>query len=78
MLILLDLQDMSLFMFNEIKINKIHACHLEILDFRIVFFSSVGASEATDELYALAAGLDRRVYSYTVCIVNGVKFVTIN
>lgn len=38
----------------------------------------VGASEATDELYALAAGPDRRVYSYTACIVNGVRFVTIN
>ena len=38
----------------------------------------VGASEATDELYALAAGPDRRVYSYTACIMNGVKFFSIN
>ena len=38
----------------------------------------VGASKATDKLYALAAGLDRCVYFYTTCIVNGVKFVNIN
>ena len=33
----------------------------------------VEASKATDELYALAAGPNRRVYSYTACIVNGVN-----
>ena len=38
----------------------------------------VRASEATDKLYALATGPDRRVYSYTAYIVNGVKFVSIN
>ena len=38
----------------------------------------VGASKATDKLYALAASPDRRVYSYTACIMNGVKFVRIN
>ena len=34
----------------------------------------VGAPEATDELYALANDLDTRVYSYTGCVVNGIKF----
>ena len=37
-----------------------------------------GASEATDELYSLAIGPDSRVCSYTGCVVNGVKFVTVN
>ena len=38
----------------------------------------VGASKSTNELFALAAGLDRRVYSYTACIMIRVKFVSIN
>ena len=37
-----------------------------------------GTSEATDELYSLAIGPDSRVYSYSGCVVNGVKFVTAN
>ena len=37
-----------------------------------------GASEATDELYSLAIGLDGRVYSYSGYVVNDVKFVTAN
>ena len=37
-----------------------------------------GASEATDELYSLAIGLDNRVYSYYGCVVNGVKFIIVN
>ena len=36
------------------------------------------ASKHTDELYSLAIGLDNRVYSYSGCVVNGVKFVTAN
>ena len=38
----------------------------------------VGASESTDELYSLAIGPDSRVYSYSGCVVNGIKFVTAN
>ena len=38
----------------------------------------VGALEATDELYALANNLDTRVYSYTGCVVNGIKFQIVN
>ena len=38
----------------------------------------VEASKATNKLYVLTPSLDRRVYSYTAYIMNGVKFVSIN
>ena len=34
----------------------------------------VGSLEATDELYALVNSPDTRVYSYTGCVVNEIKF----
>ena len=36
------------------------------------------APKATDEFYSLAIGLDSRVYFYSGCVVNNIKFVTAN
>lgn len=34
-----------------------------------------GSEECTEELFSLAHGSDFNAYSYTACIVNGVRFV---